>query len=185
MTCTESMAGDAHRIDAVSFENACDELIKNWAFWTKKIEEHALIQVRKIWLESKCMSIELDTSDVIQGEDGEVLECVEGYDLQFIISLEPSYEVPVFHVIGQNINGVPISEKKMCSIMPSHLVEQIQAKIIQVETINGKIGFGLHPCCTGKLLKLTNPKNAYEYLLTWLSVVAPLFHLKVPLELFS
>ena len=53
-----------------------------------------------------------------------------------------------------------------------------------METIAGKIGFGIHPCETSNLMNVFGNVSPEKYILSFLSVVGPIFQLEIPLHLF-
>lgn len=117
------------------------------------------------------------------GSNAEILHCV------YHILYSSSYRVPVlyFNVWRQNGSLLPLSD--VWSLMPDCLQEQLQqlrwTTVTQQEhPIQGTPYFQLHPCKTAHFMEQTLPKDTKHtnYLITWLSTIAPVVGLEVPVK---
>ncbi|XP_077500543.1 autophagy-related 10 isoform X2 [Amblyomma americanum] len=116
----------------------------------------------------------------------EVLQCV--YHIVYSVS----YGVPVmyFNVWRQDGSLLPLSE--VWSLMPDCLQEQLRelrwTTVTQQEhPVQGVPFFQLHPCKTAQLMEQTRRRHTKHrnYLITWLSTIAPVVGLVVPVQYTS
>uniref|UniRef100_A0A131Z6J3 Ubiquitin-like-conjugating enzyme ATG10 n=1 Tax=Rhipicephalus appendiculatus TaxID=34631 RepID=A0A131Z6J3_RHIAP len=115
----------------------------------------------------------------------EVLQCV------YHVVYSASYGVPVmyFNVWRRDGSLLPLSD--VWSLMPECLQEQLKhlrwSTVTQQEhPIQGVPYFQLHPCKTAELMEQTRPKHQdgkhSNYVVTWLSSVAPVVGLEFPVQ---
>lgn len=117
------------------------------------------------------------------GSGAEILHCV------YHVLYSSSYRVPVlyFNVWRQNGSLLPLSD--IWSLMPDCLQEQLLqlrwTTVTQQEhPIQGTPYFQLHPCKTAHFMEQTLPKDTKHanYLVTWLSTIAPVVGLEMPIQ---
>lgn len=128
-------------------------------------------------------------------EEGADPECVavssrEALNCVYNVVYSPSYQVPVlyFNMWRQDGSLLPLDE--VWSMVPSTYQEVLRdtwwSTITQQEhPILGTPFFQLHPCKTAHLMKQTLPRGEGKhanYLVTWLSSIAPLVQLTLPNE---
>lgn len=121
----------------------------------------------------------------VQDRWEEVLQCV------YHVVYSASYGVPVmyFNVWRRDGSLLPLSD--VWSLMPECLQEQLKplrwSTVTQQEhPIQGVPYFQLHPCKTAQLMEQTRPKHQdgkhSNYVVTWLSSVAPVVGLEFPVQ---
>ncbi|XP_037528785.1 ubiquitin-like-conjugating enzyme ATG10 isoform X1 [Rhipicephalus sanguineus] len=120
-----------------------------------------------------------------QDHGEEVLQCV------YNVVYSASYGVPVmyFNVWRRDGSLLPLSD--VWSLMPECLQEQLKhlrwSTVTQQEhPIQGVPYFQLHPCKTAQLMEQTRPRDQdgkhSNYVVTWLSSVAPVVGLEFPVQ---
>lgn len=137
--------------------------------------------------DEQCLEEAAPDPDCADVEDRaeEVLQCV------YHVIYSASYGVPVmyFNVWRRDGSLLPLSD--VWSLMPECLQEQLKqlrwSTVTQQEhPIQGVPYFQLHPCKTAQLMEQTRPKHQdgkhSNYLVTWLSSVAPVVGLEFPVQ---
>ncbi|KAL1444101.1 hypothetical protein MTO96_030048 [Rhipicephalus appendiculatus] len=114
-----------------------------------------------------------------QDHGEEVLQCV------YHVVYSASYGVPVmyFNVWRRDGSLLPLSD--VWSLMPEVPAGATEASAME-HPIQGVPYFQLHPCKTAELMEQTRPKHQdgkhSNYVVTWLSSVAPVVGLEFPVQ---
>lgn len=121
----------------------------------------------------------------VQDRGEEVLQCV------YHVVYSASYGVPVMYFNVWRLDGSLLPLSDVWSLMPECLQEQLKplrwSTVTQQEhPIQGVPYFQLHPCKTAQLMEQTRPKHQdgkhSNYVVTWLSSVAPVVGLEFPVQ---
>ncbi|ELT88047.1 hypothetical protein CAPTEDRAFT_225544 [Capitella teleta] len=110
---------------------------------------------------------------------------------EYHIIFSSSYGVPVLYFNFYKQDGSLLKLNDVWSTIPDafndRLIEEKWTFITQQEhPIRHKPFFHLHPCHTGQLMKasssLSTSNTPLEYIIRWMSSIAPVVHLNVPMK---
>jgi len=112
------------------------------------------------------------------------------YCTQVHVLYDQAYAVPVLFFICWLPNGRLASLEEVCSTASLLCTERLHVDPLTVITqkehpVLGKPWYYIHPCKTAKLLSKIRPANPLSYMTTWLSIMAPLSGITLPVELFA
>ncbi len=168
--------------------------IENTSYLTKSTTVALTLLKKSIDIPADPISIDISETDTnILEEDlqectqsvaeAEVLKTACKFEYHVVFS--PSYQVPVLYFNVYKPCGSLLGLDELWSAIPKHYQERLQQErwsfcTQQEHPLLGRPFFQLHPCHTAALLGQVNPP-ADRYLLTWLTSVAPVVHLDIPL----